>query len=654
MTLYTATDLAGWNAQFTTGSTIKKIGPDVDNLVIVDWVANSGVYTWDTFVGDVLIYENGNIDPPKYNDTGSTQGHPSHGVDYSNGEIYLTRVKNGVESSPIRLQVSLHGNLVSPPGDTAPTAITPSSVTISEGTPTGQVFATVTANQPNCTFSEVLDASNKFSISAAGAIQLTASITEAGSPYSFTVRATNGGGTFDQIVTINATAIPSGGSLVGDVDASTASAVTSTLSSWASNWAGTVPGGKTAADRRFIRITAPIANLDLTGYDFSAVAGVTIFAAGPYTVDSTWPYLPSTGGNITTQLKLHNCRNIRLTRMRIRDPRFQTRSYNCEIDRCVLHGDWTTYGAMPTLLGREMVNTDTSFHDNYWWGFKDFTTRFQGTTNCIFDNSLVEYTSGDGLKASNSTSTETNLKVRRNWLGREYGLGPTSHADAFQMHFGVINGGEIWGNVFFRKYTPFGNQQTSGCFFISNGEVTNNLTIQNNIICMNNRNAVDFGAGSGNTSYNNTLIRLNNGPVGSVQQAWCPISKGTPTMDYNYVTVESAGIAGGEGANGIKTTIGSCDGAIPSWANHLVYFDLEPTDTGDIRNLKPKSGTATHWAFGGTKVGAWERSKEIWADGLVPGNVGWPVAEVWTRLYDPTRSITTTYTGNYDGDGDNV
>lgn len=52
--------------------------------------------------------------------------------------------------------------------------------------------------------------------------------------------------------------------------------------------------------------------------------------------------------------------------------------------------------------------------------------------------------------------------------------------------------------------------------------------------------------------------------------------------------------------------------------------------------------------------GCYQLQKCVHLDGLHPGNVGWPVAEPWTRQYNFNGGIASSFTGEYGMDGNNT
>ncbi|MGB3176458.1 MAG: hypothetical protein WBA90_01130 [Albidovulum sp.] len=177
---------------------------------------------------------------------------------------------------------------------------------------------------------------------------------------------------------------------------------------------------------------------------------------------------------------------------------------------------------------------------------------------------------------------------------------------------------------------------------------------------MRGANAIDRApTGGGSITRNNTLLYCEVGAHGSVQ----PGGKSTPDNDagwavneYNITCRPNSGSPHNEGTGGLSIVIGDMFNStiIADTTVYPTIIEGFPTEVDDIREIKPLLGAASHWGFGGQKIGAYERSREIWVDKRVPGMDGWPTAGFWHREYDPTNSIGTNYTGAYDENGANA
>ena len=276
------------------------------NGVTVNWAgglptdADTGqvYYEYGPFPNGLKIrfYQYGSLWPLRYDFTSCTEK-LAVAEQKLIGTIPVT-ISDGVNDTASTVEIWMDGLAAAP----APTAIGPASVSIPNTTAVSDVVVLLTADQPGCTFSEIADAANVFTVAADGTVTLSATVSTGSSPYSLTVRATNSGGTFDQVITVTVT---SASDLVADSTVATGAALTALLASWESNWAGTVPAGKTAADRRCVQLTAPITgNLTLNDYDYPQE--VTVRSVGPYTDGAAWPWKPVSGSDISGTLTVTN------------------------------------------------------------------------------------------------------------------------------------------------------------------------------------------------------------------------------------------------------------------------------------------------------------------------------------------------------------
>lgn len=555
-------------------------------------------------------------------------------------------------SSPADPGFNTHGTTVTIPGSlVAPTSLSPTSITIYEDQAINQTIASFTSNGTNCSFSEILDSSNVFTVGSAGALSLSASVAAINSPYSVTVRASNGAGNFDQVVTVNVNEIQS--TIDADVVVSSEAAIQSQLNSWSTNWNGTTPAGKTNSDERVLALDTPITSLNLNGYTFPQ--RVTVRSVGPYTVGASFPYKPSTGADITNDVAINNCTNLRCYLLSFRKASGNGNT-NSGFERCSLQGPQTNISSVPSSVGSSHQNSDAFYYKSCRIAsFFDYGVSIDGgMTNLSFEENVFEFIGDDNLKGRNPNSNpiaNSGAIVRRNWWSTYNTTSAGSHPDIFQAHTGSWPNLLFWGNVGILKYT---NTLLQGVW-LSDSSVTDNLLCEQNIHCINGLPGLNCQGGTNQTARYNTILRSELGASGSIQTRWTPlINGGFDTLSNNFVTASWSGQSSGEGVNGIKLVIGNANNAVPNWSVYAPYFTGRPGNNSDIGAVEPVNGSRAHWDHA-TPCGAYLRSKELFLDGVgIPGNIGWPVAESWTRQYNNLGSITTSYTGTYDSNGDNV
>lgn len=545
----------------------------------------------------------------------------------------------------------------------APTTISPTSITISEGQSVSTTFASFTADQPGCTFSEITDTSNKFTVGSTGQLSLSASVAAINSPYSLTVRATNAGGTFDQAVTINATAVVGSTSLAPDSTSTTSAGVRAIVLAWIADWNGTTPAGKTNSDTRVVQLTAPVASLDLTGLNAPA-QGVIVRSVGPYGLGTVFPWKATTGCDISGTLTLGSSSNITAYGFAC-GMIAGGASTNCKFERCAIQGArGADDSVVPTVNGPIVSGLNLTVKDCLFTGFAtrglwfwDSGAPADTQHNFLISGCIFDKLAADAINIS-GPQTKNGHVIERNWFS-DFRLGIGAHADVLQIAAGNNPGLRFWGNVVMQK---LGNPSTStinGGYFISDSGITLNAVCQQNIFNMSGQNAAVV-AGAGGTCTDNTFMYRNFGPIGSFQvSGFNPAASSAWTLrDRNFYTSSFNGFYPGMGGpNGVEVIIGNVfNGVTPDFSGVLPYFTGIRTDSDDIQNLKPVSGARTHWNYAGGlgSVGAVVRSEEIWNQKIVPTSVGWPVAPYFYIHFDPTNSIGTDFTTVYDADGNNV
>lgn len=623
----------------------------VINGVTVNWAgalptdADNGqvYYEYGPFANGLKIrfYQYGSLWPLRYDFTACTEK-LAVAEQKLIGTIPVT-ISDGVNDTASTVAIWMDGLAAAP----APTAIGPASVSIPNTTAVSDVVAVLTADQPGCTFSEITDAANVFTVAADGTVTLSAAVNVGSSPYSLTVRATNSGGTFDQVIAVTVT---SASDLVADSTVATGAALTSLLASWSSNWAGTIPAGKTAADRRCVQLTAPITgNLTLNDYDYPQE--VTVRSVGPYTDGVAWPWKPVSGSDISGTLTVTNCTNIRIWGM-ISARLAWTGNTDSTYERS-FYMEAVTVDTPPTVAGPLVTGTRCTFKDAGGAYFKDQVLGYTTITDFTFEGVVLDFVGNDAFKSVGGTTLRTTAS--RMWWGRNWYLGAGAHGDPYQAHAGTHDDNIFWGNVLLLGENP-NNIALNGAFFTSNTAVFNNLTHEQNIYATDGQWGAHLVSGSGSINRDNTLLYANQGAVGSGQNGLTPICSGAwATNESNIVVTKSAPTNSGEGVDGREIVIGSVQyGNIPSYTNYLATFTAVPTRTGDISQIKPLVGTDAHWDTVGTQRGATLRAKEIWVDKIVPGSVGWPLAGYWHKHWDPSNTVGTTWTGAYGSDGENV
>jgi hypothetical protein len=549
-----------------------------------------------------------------------------------------------------------HGTTVSTPSSvTIPTQINPTTININESQPTGQSIATFNADGGNVSFSEILDTDNKFTLNTNGSLSLSASVLNSSSPYALTVRATNTAGSFDQVVSV---VVASAQTSAADATVSTVSALQAKMAAWSgtTNWNATSAGlSKTDTDERVIDVDADLAGYTLSGYDFSQ--RVTIRSTGTFAVPGTWPYDPTCGSDCSGTITLNNCTNVRLNLLSMKMIAMSGCT-DCGLERCSISGTAADANSVATADGVLLEgNVGLYIIDCRFAYFRGFGCAVDNTDNLVFTGNVFEHMSDDSFK-KRSNNTSKNWQVMRNWWAAKYVGTSLSHHDFVQFQNGDMSGLLFWGNVGARLAGT--SWLVQGGLYMSNGQSADNCVAEQNIFAYDGLRGLNGNTGLNKAVRNNTVVRVERGAIGSVQEYWAPyITANWQISERNIVTAKGTWNNAQEGTDGHVIYIGESNNAAPDFSEYTDFWVGVPGGDRSIGRLEPKVGAATHWGFGGTKIGAWERSEEIFSTGIHPGNVGWPVAEAWERTYntdtlDASFEVATNYTGSYDSDGNNV
>lgn len=490
-----------------------------------------------------------------------------------------------------------------------------------------------------------------------------------GNSYSYTVKAMNAVGVAtaaSDTKTVTPTAAAAT-SLTPDALVTTNAELNALITSWIANPAGTTPAGKTTLQERVIQLTAPVASLAITGKN--CPFPLVVRSKGPYTYQTSFPWLAISGSDVSGDITLSGCTNIRLYAFKCARIVYSG-NVDCTVERLSMQAAMPDANTASSVVGPTCWGQRAVFKDCLMTGFNTQIFFFnrpsaQGTAppgtmdGFRFNGNVLDKANNDILKygGPGSTTTYDDWRIERNWLGSDFLPKSGEHNDSAQFQDGYRTNMRFWGNVIMQKNgKPTGTM--NGAFYFSGG-TADNTTHEENIYSIAGQNAAMINSGplGGNTHNNNTMLYRNFGALGTSQFGLCPAANsGWQSKARNLVAVTStAFFPGSEGTDGVRIDIGNIvNGAVGNYSLYSSYIAGVPTNTTYIDVLKPVSGSPAHWDFGGTQIGASTRSREIWVDKNVPGSVGWPVAGYWHTHWDPTNTIGTNHSGVYDADGNNV
>lgn len=436
-----------------------------------------------------------------------------------------------------------------------------------------------------------------------------------------------------------------------DVTVSTAAALESQLAAWAADWNGTVPGGKTVTDERVIGVdTALSAAVDGTSLTFPHK--VWIRSVGTYAdydcsikMTGVWDFTGSTNVGV---LLSHFVGGKRVV---------MDSTTDCAIRECFLQGIDTAdpanhagLDATPYVLQISGNGSGLAIEDNCI-GYGEYGIYMPGGSHdgLKIRRNVFDWTASDNI---HSTCALTNFEISDNWAARNLNsAGIAAHEDFFQQRVQPLDGGLFRGNVFLLDQTRWHNNSggVAQVIFVGDNQNCLNTTFEQNIFASDIGVIKLSGGKTGTITQNNTALHIEGS---SVQNYDAYLDGATKLRNF---TMTDDPDDSGAGTDGIAIDVG--DYASKDMSVSDTYFDgATPVESDPIGAYKPATGMATHWNFGGTRVGAYERLQEIFETGgnQVPGNVGWPVAAPWEDAYNTDDAITTTHSGSYDADGKNT
>lgn len=472
----------------------------------------------------------------------------------------------------------------------------------------------------------------------------------------------NGSGGPSNVVTATATtdAASAGSSLDPDATATTTAGLYAILDAWEADWNGSTPSGKTNSDVRVAQLTAAVAGSMTITNDFSAYPGVIVRGIGPYADNPTYPYYPTCGSHVSGTINITNSRNLTLygiTAGKI----VVSGGRDVRLKRVSAHSRWSATRSWPSTSGPGIQFSNSPggvAQDFHTGGFN--TLSFDVGAGCddmTIDGGYLEQFADDLIKFRIGSSTVSRGTVRRNWAGRD-NLSPVgAHSDFLQNQSGNTPDFTFWGN-FYLAGAMLNNITLHAFLWQSNTNVGVNTICEQNLYFGRGTETYD-NAGSAATCRYNTAIYCEVGNHGDVQPSGMGAPKtlgGWNTLEYNFVTRLNSGSADTSGTGGVCFTIGNVFGSsiVADVSGYATYWEGFPAENAYIDECKPLAGSPAHWDYTGQKVGGWQRSQEIFEQGIHPGNVGWPVAGRFHAEYDPLNTLGSSYTGTYDADGNNV
>lgn len=325
--------------------------------------------------------------------------------------------------------------------------------------------------------------------------------------------------------------------------------------------------------------------------------------------------------------------------------------------------------------GVQLTNSPGCFIDDcYISGHDALTVRFLGGNhNFALRNCFAGYTSGDSFKF-NGNASDNDVRITGNWMTRElatiaFADGSGAHTDFLQAQQGhntpnlLIEKNMVWEG---RSLTRPARQ----AIWKSGGGDGSGTTIRDNYFGLSAGNGISF---SGTSLVElNAVLYAEIGAHGSVQgntpEANNEAGYQAPrilsglTNRYNIGVRTNNGSPNTAGTGGVSFAVGNffTNPAPANVSGYAGYYKGFPTHYTYLDALEPlNSGVATHWSFGGQKIGCHDLLQDIFVRGLTPMHRGWPCASHASREYAPIGSaahsaISSTFTGTIDANCNNA
>lgn len=279
-----------------------------------------------------------------------------------------------------------------------------------------------------------------------------------------------------------------------------------------------------------------------------------------------------------------------------------------------------------------------TFHMNYLHGVADCAVWVATCSDSVFSENVFADIGGDDFQFSNSVNVKfiNNWGSRRKypaWSGTDY-----KHTDFVQCDSRYVysENVEFTGNVLMKGVWEGLTEIPSQGLF-SSKSFTRNWNYENNIVVTNTPNAICVGASTagkaeGHRAWYNTTLRLIDDFSFATQHDARVAVAGGVSIDRNVM----CGVSGatGMGVNGLNIVMKA--GKKDYTASRDYY--VNPVMAASFYDMRPVEGKPTHWAYGGDRVGAYQRFQDVIVGGKYP-KIG-PAAAGWKASYDPKNQIT--------------
>lgn len=538
---------------------------------------------------------------------------------------------------------------------TIPTAITPTSLSFPENTNVGAILGDFDADQPATSWAQGTPALSFIDLNVSTGVATLLNTVSAQSA-TLKVRATNGAGTYEQSVPVTITEVA-----VTPVTSDYQVANPAALETLLQGWAGTVPDGR---DVIVLLEGGGSGTLDLSGLAFDHL--VTIRGPGPYTmsVNANGEPTLSCGADFTGTLNLQGTSNIRFFRMKLtmthgNNTGLFTGASDITFDHCALMGTPFAYNvAGTTSAGVDFI---LQIHNASRIAVRDCLIAYSSNCNlatyAVTDVTLARnvyaFNRHDNYKYLSACTNVTRDRnwysrhVARRWLGDEY-----THVDFSQApnQVATVTNMRCIGEVMWAADPAVGGTGASQQGHFGKNAIFSGGYIEQCIVASVGANGVYLDQSPTNGFYVRyvDILRSEVDGPGETQGNYNPNFIGiTPT----YSIIGKHFGTPPTGSEYIDLGANPADDFSDYVASGL-FTDYPKGYSRDFNWCRPPSSAArSHWD-NANPCGAYSRKREIFVEGIHPGNQGWPVDAQWTHDFNGSGNIASNYTGSYDENGD--
>lgn len=563
--------------------------------------------------------------------------------------------------------------LATPPAD-----ISPNTISTLEGTASGTLIGTLSADIGGCTFSELAPDLGFVNLAANGQVTITQGQAPAVGSYTLRARATNSVGSFDEDISVTVAPVSGtggGGTPLPGVNTETAgslSALQTILGNLETNWNATMAGyGLSASDEPVIGLASgQHGAMNLSNRDFRGRQRVTIRGTGSFSRDGWSPLAGTKVGRLTVS----GCHNIRLMGVEAEvnsGSHEMTNSTFCSLVRNVIMDGIAR--STSAAAGSPQVSS---------------LLLLKGSSDCEISHNAVLGGSARQIGAINATNSRIRIEgnvfdqpggdnininggINNDWevhdnLGSGRARNPKgTHQDLIQI-FAPSGGTAIasfWnctGNVLITK-PSWGNDSHAAnqMFWWGGGSHGSQGNTFINNFAGNTNGMVKGRHGNGGVARFNSqamMVDPNSTEANTYSASWGGCEDAA-NADENIVPQKALSITKGAGPNGIHIYMPNSKASDlpgPDWTPQDAFYTRTPTRADTFGQFRPKTGTRAHWTHS-DPTGCFQlfmrlfdsSTHDHWKD------KGWPVAPMVHIAYDPNNELggaSGTYQ-NFDANG---